>query len=149
MRLSIPRSTLPTVPPVVPTGSLSDLRTNQIAPSQNNPRYLFDPEPLRELRESIRTHGVLVPITVYLPKGQSKYFILDGERRYRCCVELEKEGVSKTIPANIVEPPNNAARLIYMFSIHSLRQGWELMPTALSLKTLLDEIGETDDAELS
>ncbi len=134
---------------VAPTGLLNHLHVFEIKPNQNNPRQLFDPEPLRELKESIRQHGVLVPITVYKIKGQEKYAILDGERRFRCCSELEKEGLKITIPANIVEPPTKIAGLLYMFSIHNFREQWELMPTAISLKTVIEELGEVDNKKLS
>lgn len=122
---------------VVPRGVLQDLLPEQIVPSKNNPRLLFDPEPLNDLRNNIRQHGVLVPITVYPLKGQEKCGILDGERRHKCCVDLQAEGLSLTIPANIVEPPTKIAGLLYMFSIHNFREQWELMPTALSLQTVM------------
>lgn len=122
---------------VVPRGVLQNLLPEQIVPSKNNPRLLFDPEPFNDLRNNIRQHGVLVPITVYPLKGQEKYGILDGERRHECCVDLQAEGLSLTIPANIVEPPTKIAGLLYMFSIHDFREQWELMPTALSLQTVM------------
>lgn len=135
-------------PKLVPKGLLQDLTPEQIVPSKNNPRMLFDPEPLDDLRNNIRQHGVLVPITVYPLKGQDKYGIVDGERRHKCCVDLQKEGISLTIPANIVEPPSKIAGLLYMFSIHNFREQWELMPTALSLQTVMKELGETDNKKL-
>src|SRR5262249_14527669 len=52
------------------------------------------------------------------------------------------------IPANIVDPPSRVAGLLYMFSIHNYRQQWELMPTALSLETVINELGENDTAKL-
>ena len=125
------------------------MKVSDIKPSTNNPRYLFDPAPLIELKENIRHHGVLVPITVFAIKGQQKFGILDGERRYRCCVDLEKEGIELTIPANIVAPPDKIAGILYMFSIHNFREGWELMPTALSLKVVMEALGETDSKRLS
>lgn len=134
---------------LVPTGVLRRLKPSEIKPSVNNPRFLFDKVPLNELRENIRQHGVLVPITVYEIKGQRKYAILDGERRYRCCVQLQDEGMDITIPANIVHPPDKIAGLLYMFSIHNFREAWELMPTALSLQTVMDALGETDPAKLA
>lgn len=103
---------------IVPTGLLRRLSTGEILPSSNN--LLFDKEPLHELKKNIREHGVLVPITVYKQKGHHKYSILDGERRYKCCVELEEEGLVRDIPANIVDPPTKIAGLLYMFSIHNL-----------------------------
>jgi hypothetical protein len=91
----------------------------------------------------------LVPITVYPVRGQSKYAILDGERRYRCCEDLEAEGRKIKIPANVVEPPDKIAGLLYMFSIHNFREPWELMPTALSLKVVMEGLGESDNKKLS
>jgi ParB/RepB/Spo0J family partition protein len=128
---------------VVPSGVLRHLTIKEIQPSRNNPRVLFDSAPLAELRANIKEHGVLVPITVYPLKGQKKFGILDGERRYKCCTLLEKEGINLTIPANIVEPPTPLAGMLYMFSIHNFREQWELMPTALALQTILNEVGET------
>src|ERR1043165_6179303 len=116
----------PSKPPelhVVPSGTLRKLSPDEIKPSTNNPRHLFDESPLQELKKNIAEHGVLVPLTVYQAKGQNKFSILDGERRYRCVVELTKEGVHGAdrgplkLPANIVEPPTKIAGLLYMFSI--------------------------------
>lgn len=70
----------PSRPPVVPSGQLVKLSADEIVPSQNNPRHLFDREPLDTLKKSIRQHGVLVPITVYKPKRQRKFSILDSSR---------------------------------------------------------------------
>jgi ParB/RepB/Spo0J family partition protein len=134
---------------VVPRGILKRLKPADIKPSKNNPRLLFDKVPLDELRESIREHGVLVPIIVYEIKGQKKYSILDGERRYHCCVDLEKEGFDIIIPANIVDPPDKIAGILYMFSIHNFRESWELMPTALSLKIVMEALNEEDSKRLA
>lgn len=134
---------------VVPQGLLRKLRISDIKPSINNPRHLFDQAPLDALKENIRQHGVLVPITVYEVRGQKKYAILDGERRYRCCQELQDEGLDITIPANVVAPPDKIAGILYMFSIHNFREGWELMPTALSLKVVMEALGEKDNTRLS
>jgi len=140
---------------VVPAGTLRKLSPDEIKPSANNPRFLFDDAPLHELKKNIAAHGVLVPLTVYQAKGQTKFSILDGERRYRCVVDLTKSGhlgADKRpllLPANIVEPPTKIAGLLYMFSIHNFREGWELMPTALSLKIVMEELGEADNTALS
>jgi ParB family transcriptional regulator, chromosome partitioning protein len=132
----------------MPKATLLYLTHTELKPNPNNPRRLFDPEPLRSLKESIRTHGILVPLTVYKLPAQHKYAILDGERRYRCCVELANEGVQVRIPANVVEPPDKVASLVYMFNIHAFREQWELMPTALSLKQLIEQIWHFDLNEL-
>ncbi len=137
------------LPQVIPTGTLMKLTPEEIKPNPNNPRLLFDPDQLEQLKKNIREHGVLVPITVYQAKGQAKYSILDGERRYRCVRELNKEGHSLLLPANAVEAPTKIAGLLYMFSIHNFREAWELMPTALSLKIVMEELGVDDNKALS
>ncbi len=135
---------------IVPKGVLLQLDVSQVFPHASNPRHLFDPEPLKELKQNIREHGVLVPITVYQAKGQSTYTILDGARRHRCCVELKEEGVEvPPIPANLVDPPTKIAGLLYMFSIHNFREGWELMPTALGLRNVMEDLDVTDDKALN
>src|SRR5579863_8652534 len=145
----------PPIPTIIPVGELRHLTPDEIKPSSNNPRHLFDPDQLLELKKNIGEHGVLVPITVYRAPGQTKFSILDGERRYRCVVELKREGregksgAPLTLPANVVEPPTKIAGLLYMFSIHNFREAWELMPTALSLKIVMEELGEHDNKALS
>jgi ParB-like chromosome segregation protein Spo0J len=149
------KPSIPEAHQVVPAGRLRKLSPDEIKPSPNNPRHLFDEAPLRELKKNIASHGVLVPIIVYQAKGQTKFSILDGERRYRCVLELTKagrlgpDGQPLKLPANIVEPPTKIAGLLYMFSIHNFREGWELMPTALSLKIVMDELDETDSSALT
>ena len=62
-------------------GSVS-LPISQVEPGLNQPRKRFDQESLAELTESIRTHGVIQPLTVRrLASGY--YQIIAGERRWR------------------------------------------------------------------
>lgn len=149
------KPTQPEIPRVIPAGTLRQLSPDEIKPSTNNPRLLFDLDQLQELKKNIGEHGVLVPITVYQAKGQAKFSILDGERRYRCVIDLnreghlDKDGRPLQLPANIVEPPTKIAGLLYMFSIHNFREAWELMPTALSLKIVMEELGEDDNKALT
>jgi ParB family transcriptional regulator, chromosome partitioning protein len=145
----------PDVPQLIPAGLLRFLTVEEVKPSSNNPRHLFDAEQLDELKKNIAEHGVLVPITVYQAKGQSKFSILDGERRYRCVRDLVsegrvgKEGEPLKLPANVVEPPTKIAHLLYMFSIHNYREDWELMPTALSLKFVMEDLGTEENKALA
>ena len=137
------------IQPVVPTTRLVHLEVDELKASPHNPRRLFDPGPLRDLKASIREHGVLVPLTIYRLLGQRRYAIVDGERRYRCCSELSREGLEIRIPANIVEAPDARASLIYMFNIHQFREQWELMPTARALKSLIAELNSDDVRDLT
>lgn len=52
--------------------------------SETNPRRRFNEESLQELAESVRAHGVLVPLLVRRkPNGRTVYELIAGERRYR------------------------------------------------------------------
>src|SRR5260370_18504863 len=108
----------PEIPQLVPTGSLQHLDPQDIKPNPNNPRMLFDPDQLAELKKNIAEHGVLVPITVYQPKGQRQFSILDGERRFRCVRDLNsdwhriKNVIPLRLPANFVQPPNKNASML-------------------------------------
>lgn len=121
----------------VPTGSL---RANP-----HNPRLLFDREPLKALQQSIQSNGILVPLTVYQASGSDKYTILDGQRRWICAGNIGLE----TVPINVVPEPSVAQNIVTMFQIHKLRKDWELMPTALKIEVLLDEIGKQSDKQLA
>jgi ParB family transcriptional regulator, chromosome partitioning protein len=122
-----------------------------IEPNPHNPRRLFDEEPMRILEESIQKLGILVPVTVY-PKvktpqeiNKGRFVLLDGERRWRCARELKLP----TIPAIIVEQPSPEQNILTMFHIHNVREGWQLMPTALTLQVLIHTLGESNERKLN
>lgn len=130
---------------------VTKIPTNHIRPNPHNPRRLFDEEPLRILRESINKLGVLVPVTVY-PKIKDKqdpkkdeFILLDGERRWRCAQSLDMD----KIPAIIVQQPSDTENILTMFHIHNLREGWQLMPTALKLDVLMKRLNERNEKKLS
>lgn len=123
---------------------------DEIGPNPHNPRRLFDEEPMKILRESVEKLGILVPVTLYeaskehRPKSE-RFILLDGERRWRCAKELDLVSV----PAIIVERPDETQNILTMFHIHNVREGWQLMPTALKLKTLMDKLAEENERKLS
>jgi ParB family chromosome partitioning protein len=119
--------------------------TGSLIPNPHNPRILFDELPLRTLEESIRRVGVLVPITVFQASGSQKYTILDGQRRWICAQRI---GLAD-VPINQVAEPTVAQNIVTMFQIHKLRKDWELMPTALKLGVLMEEMDERRDAQLA
>src|SRR5207249_1989378 len=116
-----------------------------IEPNPHNPRRLFDEEPMHILEESIHKLGILVPVTVYSQSGHpSTYVLLDGERRWRCAKALNL----RKIPAIVVEEPSEEYNILTMFHIHNVREGWQLMPTALKLDSLMDKFNETNERKL-
>jgi ParB family transcriptional regulator, chromosome partitioning protein len=119
--------------------------TNSLRPNPHNPRMLFDELPLKTLEESIAKVGILVPLTVFKAKGSDKFTILDGQRRWICAQRLKLPN----IPINQVAEPSVATNIVTMFQIHKLRKDWELMPTALKLGVLMEELKEKRDRQLS
>src|SRR5207244_5275870 len=57
------------------------IAVDQIRPSRQQVRSRFDAEPLGELAESIRLHGVLQPLLVR--RLAAGYELIAGERRWR------------------------------------------------------------------
>ena len=134
---------------MAPPARVSQIRLRDIQPNPHNPRRLFDTEPMEILKESIEKLGVLVPVTVYQTTrarrlAQRPYTLLDGERRWRCAQSLHRA----TIPAIVVQEPKEEQNILTMFHIHNVREGWQLMPTALKLKILMVRLNETNERKL-
>ena len=62
-------------------GRILYVPVKRIQPNPAQPRKIFDPEGLRELAASIRTYGILQPLTVRRKEGD--YELVAGERRLR------------------------------------------------------------------
>ena len=65
------------------TSDVLRIPVDLIEPNPFQPRMSFDPEALQELADSVRTFGLIQPLTVR--KKGSKYQIISGERRFRAC----------------------------------------------------------------
>ncbi len=138
----------------IPSASLEDLRydvgvknvpTKALKPNPHNPRMLFDPTPMKELRESIEKVGILIPLAVYWSDRDKTFVILDGQRRWMCAQELELD----TVPVNQLAEPNTVENIVTMFQIHNTREDWELMPTALKVEVLMHELQEKNEKRLA
>ncbi len=110
---------------------LEQIGIDLIDRNPENPRLVFRPGELDSLLESIRVHGVQVPISVY--KDGRRYVLIDGERRWRCSLKLNRS----TIPALVQTKPDSLGNLLLMFNIHSLREQWDLLTIALKLPRVL------------
>ena len=61
--------------------AVTEIPVNEIDRYTKQPRKIFDEEKLKELAESIKTHGIVQPIVV--KENAGRYTIIAGERRYR------------------------------------------------------------------
>jgi ParB family transcriptional regulator, chromosome partitioning protein len=121
------------------------LRTDDLHANPHNPRMLFDRADLHVLQESIKRVGILVPLTVYRERATRKHFILDGQRRWMCAQAVGLQ----TVPVNEVSEPTLVQNIVTMFQIHKLRKDWELMPTALKLELLMQELQDKNERRLA
>jgi ParB family chromosome partitioning protein len=112
---------------------------DQIRPSHQQVRTRFDAEPLGELAESIRRHGVLQPILVRrLPDG---YELIAGERRWRAA---RLAGLS-SVPAVVRFDDGNDAQLVLGLIENLQRTDLDPIEEAGGLKRLTVEFGLTHE----
>jgi len=112
--------------------TLEQIPVDRIDRNPQNPRIIFRGEELNQLLKSIRRRGVQVPISVY--KEGSRFVLIDGERRWRCALKLNRE----TIPALIQKKPDTLTNLLLMFNIHALREQWDLLTMASKLPSIIE-----------
>ena len=62
--------------------AFEEVEIASVVPNPKQPRTHFDEQALGELAESIRTLGVIQPLTVK-KEDDGKYTIISGERRWR------------------------------------------------------------------
>ena len=110
-----------------------------ISPNPFQPRMSFDSEALEELAASIRSLGLIQPITVR-KTDEGKYQIISGERRYRAC----RIAGMDMIPAYI----RSASRqgMLEMAIVENIqRENLDPIETALSYQRLIDECDLTQE----
>ena len=81
---------------------VNKVKINNVKPNPDQPRRDFDEKSLEELSLSIKSKGVITPIT--LRKSGKHYEIVAGERRWRAA----KKANLKSIPAYILNIKNNS-----------------------------------------
>jgi len=112
----------------------------------NNPRRYFNDEQLDLLRTSVQEVGILVPLIAYEdPDEPGSFVLMDGERRWRCALDLGLDAV----PASTIAPPTPLDNLLRMFNIHSVREDWPLIAVALSLREVIRISGEERESRLA
>lgn len=110
-----------------------------ISANPDQPRKEFEEEPLQELSDSIKVHGIIQPMTVR-HMGDGTYQIISGERRFRAS---QRAGL-KEVPAFIRTA--NDQTLLEMALIENIqRQDLNPMEIAYSYHRLQEEFSLTHD----
>ncbi len=120
--------------------NLRSLPISKIEPSEHQPRESFDGEKLDALADSIRSHGVIQPITVRRLEGDH-YQIIAGERRWRAA---RMAGLGE-LPARIVDADDREAMVLALVE-NLQREDLNPVEQARGLRRLLEEYGCTQES---
>lgn len=121
------------------TADILRIPVDMIEPNPYQPRMSFDQTALEELASSIRTLGLIQPVTVRRITD-NRYQIISGERRYKAC---RLAGMT-TIPAYIRDA--NDQGMLEMAIVENVqRENLDPIELALSYQRLIDECSLTQD----
>ncbi|MBE6228772.1 MAG: ParB/RepB/Spo0J family partition protein [Bacteroidales bacterium] len=113
--------------------------TDLIEPNPFQPRMSFDQDSLEELAESIRTLGLIQPITVRR-KADGRYQIISGERRFRAC----RQAGMDMVPAYIRDA--NDQGMLEMAIVENIqREDLDPIEIAMSYQRLIEECSLTQE----
>lgn len=124
-----------------PMSEMAEISIEEIIPNPTQPRREFDEAALEELADSIRSLGIIQPITLSRRGGDGKYVIISGERRYRAARMADL----KRLPAYIREVDDE--NLHAMALVENIqRQDLNAIEIALGMQRLVEECHLTQDA---
>ncbi|MBQ7693053.1 MAG: ParB/RepB/Spo0J family partition protein [Oscillospiraceae bacterium] len=115
-------------------GDIVWLPAEDIAPSPVQPRKLFDEKELEELSESIRSYGILNPLTVRCRGG--KFELVAGERRLRAA----KLAGLREVPCILLDVNMEDASLIALIE-NLQRRDLDFIEEAAGLSRLIRMFG--------
>ena len=121
------------------TADILRIPVDMIEPNPFQPRMSFDQDALQELAASIRTFGLIQPITVRkTPAG--RYQIISGERRFKAC----RLAGMDMVPAYIRDA--NDQGMLEMAIVENIqRENLDPIEVAMSYQRLIDECSLTQE----
>ena len=122
-----------------PMTEMAEISVSAIFPNPTQPRTEFDEEALEELADSIRTLGVIQPITVKRT-DDGRYLIISGERRWRAA---RMAGLTQ-VPAVVIEADDRKAMELAMIE-NLQREDLNPMEEAEGYRTLMEQYGLTQE----
>ena len=121
------------------TADILRIPVDLVEPNPFQPRMTFDQEALRELADSIRTFGLIQPVTVR-KQSNGKYQIISGERRFRAC----RLAGMDMIPAYIRDA--NDQGMLEMAIVENIqRENLDPIEVAMSYQRLIEECSLTQE----
>lgn len=131
-------------------GGVLQVPIGAISPNPHQPRSEFEPNALEELAASIREHGIIQPLIVTqenkgpdgsgadLPLGQSTYWLIAGERRWRAAK------LAKLTMAPVIVREATERQLMELALIENIqREDLNPLEEATAYQALMDEYNLT------
>ena len=122
-----------------PASDFEYMSLQRIEPRPEQPRSVFEQEKIDELTQSIREHGVLLPLTVR-NVGDGFFQIIAGERRWRAA---RAAGLDE-VPVRVVVADDLKATEIAMVE-NLQREDLSAIEEARGFRTLIEEFGMTQE----
>ena len=125
--------------PLSSNGDIVRIPVDMVEPNPYQPRMSFDNEALNEMADSIRTLGLIQPITVRR-KSDDRFQIISGERRFRACRLCNMD----MIPAYVMEADDQG--MLEMAIVENIqRENLDPIEVAMSYQRLIDECRLTQE----
>ena len=125
--------------PAARTSDVLRIPVDMVEANPYQPRTSFDAEAMEELAASIRTLGLIQPITVR-KVSEGRYQIISGERRFKAC---RMAGMAM-IPAYVRETDDQG--MLEMALVENIqRENLDPIETALSYRRLIEECHLTQE----
>lgn len=121
------------------SGEVREIEIVDIDPNYEQPRKIFEPNALKELADSIKTHGIIQPI-VLVQMGM-RYMIIAGERRWRAA----KIAGLKSVPAVIKQYTPQQIKEVSLIE-NLQREDLNPVETARAIKQLMEECNMTQES---
>ncbi len=122
------------------SGEITRVQIYLIDPNPFQPRTVFDPAALDELKKSILVNGLIQPVTLR-KMDTGRYQIVSGERRFRACKEI---GYTD-IPAYVIKVESDELMLAMALIENIQREKLNPIEEAKAYKRLMEECSLTQE----
>jgi ParB family transcriptional regulator, chromosome partitioning protein len=118
--------------------AIQEISVKELRPNPYQPRKVFQPEAIEELKNSIIEHGILQPIIVR--KSIKGYEIVAGERRFRAAKEAKFEKVP------VVVREFSEQQMMELAVLENLqREDLTPIEEAIAYQTLMEKLNVTQE----
>ncbi len=123
----------------IPVNSIAKIPVEAFVPGKYQPRQIIDDKGISELAESIKSEGLIQPVSVRAI-ADGKFEIIAGERRWRAC----KLAGMKEIPAIVIDADDRKAMAVSIIE-NLQREDLNAIEESDALRKMADELGLTHD----